>query len=158
MLNVQELVNDNLEKISLTWIAGEGAATRPIANDGVPSADLVGHLNLIHPARIQVFGRQELAYYDRFEIRRRLQSLEDLVSGGTPAIIMAENLKPPQDLLEFCQQHDIPLLGSPQTAAQTIDVLRFYLSKRLAPSTTVHGVFLDVLGLGVLIQGESAHR
>jgi len=158
MLNIQELVSDNLEKIALTWIAGQAAANRPIAaiaSDGAPSADLVGHLNLIHPARIQIFGKQELTYYKRFEVRRRLQYLEDLVSGGTPAIIMAENLNPPQDLLEFCQQHDIPLLSSPQTAAQTIDVLRFYLSKRLAPTTTVHGVFLDVLGLGVLIQGES---
>jgi len=158
MLDIQKLVHDNLEKISLTWIAGQASAHRPIAtiaSDGAPSADLVGHLNLIHPARIQIFGKQELAYYNRFEIRRRLHYLEDLISGGTPAIIMAENLAPPQDLLEFCQQHDIPLLGSPQTAAQTIDVLRFYLSKRLAPTTTVHGVFLDVLGLGVLIQGES---
>lgn len=155
MLTIQELVGENADKLSLTWIAGESAASRPIANDGVASADLIGHLNLIHPARIQVFGKEELAYYDRFEIRRRQQHLEDLVAGGIPAIIMAGNLPVPQDLLEFCQSQHIPVLATPMSAAQTIDLLRFYLSKRLAPTVTVHGVFLDVLGLGVLIKGES---
>lgn len=155
MLTIQELVSAHAEKGSLTWIAGEASANRPIANDGVPSADLVGHLNLIHPARIQVFGKEELSYYGCLDPRRRQHHLEDLVTGGVPALIVADNLDPPEELLDFCRDKQIPLLASPLSAAQTIDLLRIYLSKRLAPNTTVHGVFLDVLGLGVLIRGES---
>lgn len=155
MLTIQELCSEYADKSSLTWIAGESSAQRPVAIDSGPSADLVGHLNLIHPARIQVFGKEELSYYNHVEPRRRQHHLDDLVAGGVPAIIMAESLTPPQDLLEFCREKQVPLLSSSLSAAETIDLLRIYLSKRLAPTTTMHGVFLDVLGLGVLIRGES---
>jgi HPr kinase/phosphorylase len=155
MLTIQELVSDNADKIPFTWIAGLGAADRLIPDIGMSGADLVGHLNLIHPARIQVFGKEELSYYTRFELRRRIHHLEDLVVGGVPAILIAEGMPAPEDLRDFCNQQQIPLLSTTIDAAQLIDLLRIYLGKRLAPKTTAHGVFMDVLGLGVLITGES---
>ncbi|HUH59389.1 MAG TPA: HPr(Ser) kinase/phosphatase [Candidimonas sp.] len=155
MLTVQELVSDNADKIPVTWIAGLDAAHRLIPDVGRSGADLVGHLNLIHPSRIQVFGAEELSYYTRFDLRRRTHHLEELVLGGVPAILIAEGMSPPPDLVEFCTEQQIPLLSTPIDAAQLIDLLRIYLGKRLAPKTTVHGVFMDVLGVGVLITGES---
>jgi len=155
MLTVQELVSDNADKITFTWIAGMDAGGKIIPNQGMYGADLVGHLNLIHPARIQVFGPEEMQYYIRFEPKRRLHHLEDLVSGGVPAMLLAGNLPAPDDLREFCETQHVPLLSTSIDAAQLIDSLRIYLGKRLAPVTTAHGVFMDVLGLGVLITGES---
>jgi HPr kinase/phosphorylase len=155
MLTVQELVDDNADKIPFNWIAGQGAADRIIPDDGMAAADLVGHLNLIHPSRIQVFGQEELAYYSRFDLRRRMHHMDELLLGGVPAILLADGLIAPQDLVEQCDQHQVPLLSTPVAAAQLIDLLRIYLGKKFAPTTTVHGVFLDVLGLGVLITGES---
>jgi len=155
MLTVQELINENTDKISFTWVAGTEAAKRVIANEGLSGADLVGHLNLIHPARIQVFGKEELAYYNRMDPRRRQHHLEDLVAGGVPAIMLAGNQGVPDDLRLFCQEQGIPLRSTSVEAAELIELLRYYLGKRLAPSTTVHGVFMDVLGLGVLIMGDS---
>ena len=155
MLTVQELVDDNADKIPFNWISGQGAADRAIPDDGMAAADLVGHLNLIHPSRIQVFGQEELAYYTRFDLRRRMHHMDELLIGGVPAILLADGLTPPQDLVDQCDQHQVPLLSTPVAAAQLIDLLRIYLGKKLAPTTTVHGVFLDVLGLGVLITGES---
>lgn len=155
MLTIQELVSDNADKIPFTWVAGTGAAHRLIPDTGMAAADLVGHLNLIHPSRIQVFGKEELSYYLRFESKRRHHHLEDLVTGGVPAILIAENLQAPEDLQEFCNLQQVPLLSTTTEAAQLIDLLRIYLGKRLAPKTTVHGVFMDVLGVGVLIMGES---
>ncbi|MEM5787588.1 MAG: ATP-dependent RNA helicase HrpA, partial [Syntrophobacteraceae bacterium] len=104
---------------------------------------------------IQVFGQEELAYYTRFDLRRRMHHMDELLIGGVPAILLADGLTPPQDLVDQCDQHQVPLLSTPVAAAQLIDLLRIYLGKKLAPTTTVHGVFLDVLGLGVLITGES---
>src|SRR5690606_27814822 len=118
-------------------------------------ADLVGHLNLIHPARIQVFGPEELSYYGRFDSKRRQHHLDELASGGVPAIIMADDTLPSSDLIAFCNARHVPLLSTPLDTATLIDILRIYLSRRLAPKTILHGVFLDVLGLGVLITGES---
>lgn len=155
MLTIQELVSDNADRIPLTWVAGEEAAHRQIPDIGMAGADLVGHLNLIHPSRIQVFGKEELSYYTRIDIKRRRHHLEDLVAGGVPGILVAEGQPPPADLSEACNELQIPLLSTPVEAAQLIDLLRIYLGKRLAPKVTVHGVFMDVLGLGVLITGES---
>lgn len=155
MLTIQELVSDNTDKIPLTWIAGEHAADRVLRDGERAAADLVGHLNLIHPSRIQVFGKEELSFYARLDAKRRRHHLDDLIMGGVPAILIAENLPPPPDLLEFCITQQVPLLTSTIDAAQLIDMLRIYLGKRLAPKTIVHGVFMDVLGLGVLITGES---
>ncbi|MFT0545690.1 HPr(Ser) kinase/phosphatase [Allopusillimonas ginsengisoli] len=155
MLTIQELVSDNADKIPFIWIAGQTAAHRLIPDLGMSAADLVGHLNLIHPSRIQVFGREELSYYERFDAKRRIHHMDDLVAGGVPALLLAEGIRPPDDLIQFCDEQQIPLLSTAIDAAQLIDLLRIYLGKRLAPRTTAHGVFMDVLGVGVLITGES---
>lgn len=77
------------------------------------AADLVGHLNLIHPSRIQVFGQEELAYYTRFDLRRRMHHMDELLIGGVPAILLADGPTPPQDLVDQCDQHQVPLLSLP---------------------------------------------
>ncbi|HET8598330.1 MAG TPA: HPr(Ser) kinase/phosphatase [Castellaniella sp.] len=156
MLTIQELIRENAEKISFTWLAGqEAAAERLVPDTREAAADLVGHLNLIHPSRIQVFGVEEVSYYRRLDAKRRRHHLEDLVAGGVPAIVLAGDNDVPEDLQAFCQEQGIPLVKTPTDAAHLIDLLRIYLGKRIAPKTTVHGVFMDVLGLGVLITGES---
>ena len=156
MLTLQELITDNASNIKFVWVAGEQAADQAITNNlGRAGADLVGHLNLIHPSRVQVLGAEELAYLNNFDAQRRTNLLEELRAGGVPAIFVAEGLQAPSDLRQFCGTNGIPLLSTTVDAAQLIDMLRIYLGKRLAPKTLMHGVFLDVLGVGVLITGES---
>jgi HPr kinase/phosphorylase len=155
MLTVQDLVDDNTKDIHFTWIAGQSAADRLIPDNGMAAADLVGHLNLIHPSRIQVFGREEMEYYTRFDVRRRVHHVDELLAGGVPAMLIADGLEATEDLIEHCELNHVPLLGTTIPTAKLIDLLRIYLSRRLAPTTTVHGVFMDVLGVGVLITGES---
>ncbi len=155
MLTVKDLVDDNTEDIDFTWIAGQSAADRLIPDNGMEAADLIGHLNLIHPSRIQVFGREEMDYYTRFDVRRRVHHVDELLAGGVPAMLIADGLEATQDLIEHCELNHVPLLGTTIPTAKLIDLLRIYLSRRLAPTTTVHGVFMDVLGVGVLITGES---
>jgi len=94
-------------------------------------------------------------YYKRIETRRRAHHIEELLTGGVPAILIADGLPSSADLTERCEKHHVPLLMTNIAAAELIDLLRIYLGRRLAPTTTVHGVFMDVLGLGVLITGES---
>jgi len=155
MPTIQDLVADNQEKIPLVWRAGRHAGDRRIPDHGFAAADLIGHLNQIHPARVQVFGPEEMAYYTNFAAPRRAHLLHDLLAGGVPAIVLARAVQAPDDLTEFCEREGIPLLSSTLEAAQIIDMLRIYLGKKLAPKTTMHGVFMDVLGLGVLLIGES---
>jgi HPr kinase/phosphorylase len=126
-----------------------------IVGDAVSAADQIGHLNLIHPGRIQVFGHEEVSYLAHISEQSRLAQTRELVAGKPPALIMAQSLQAPPFIISVCNEHGIPLIATPLPSAQVIDYLRVYLSKKLATRVTMHGVFMDVLGVGVLITGES---
>ncbi|GAA5234517.1 HPr kinase/phosphorylase [Verticiella sediminum] len=155
VLTLRTVAEDNSGKLSLCWLAGRAGESRTIGNDYLAPSDRVGHLNLIHPSRIQIFGPREVHYFARFDANKRRQHLDDLLAGGVPALVMADGLVPPADIVAYCDEHALPLFGSPLHAAEVIDILRLYVGRALAPQVTMHGVFIDVLGLGVLIAGES---
>ena len=154
-LSIQELFDDNLEALKLSWQGGQAGANGVIVGDAVSAADQIGHLNLIHPGRIQVFGHEEVSYLTHISEQSRLAQTRELVAGKPPALIMAQSLSPPPFVVAVCNEHGIPLVATPLPSAQVIDYLRVYLSKKLAARVTMHGVFMDVLGVGVLITGES---
>lgn len=154
-LTIGQLFENNGETLKLAWIGGRKGGERLVSANAASAADQVGHLNLIHPGRIHVFGRQEVAYYNRLSPESRAYQIHELIDGNPPAIIIARGLDVPPDLLEICEQNDIPVFSTPLPAAEVIDFLRVFLSKKLAQRIIMHGVFMDVLGLGVLITGES---
>jgi HPr kinase/phosphorylase len=154
-LSIQQLYDDNREALELGWFAGFPGGERMILGDAASAADQVGHLNLIHPGRIQVFGHQETEYYQRLSPASRAYQTAELVAGEPPAFIIAQGLETPAELLTVADEKNIALFSTPLPAAQVIDYLRVYLSKKLAQHVTMHGVFMDVLGVGVLITGES---
>ncbi len=154
-LSIQQLYDENRETLELGWFAGFQGGDRQILGDAASAADQVGHLNLIHPGRIQVFGHQETEYYQRLSPASRTYQTAELVAGEPPAFIIAQGLDTPADIMAVADEKNIALFSTPLPAAQVIDYLRVYLSKKLAQRVTMHGVFMDVLGVGVLITGES---
>ena len=154
-LTIQKIFDDNRDHLQLGWFAGFSGGNKQIIDDASASSDQVGHLNLIHPGRIQVLGHQELNYFHRLSTSSRGNLIRELVAGQPPALIVAQGLESPQTFLNVCDDNNIPLFSTPLPAAQVIDYLRVYLSKKLAPQVTMHGIFMDVLGVGVLITGES---
>jgi HPr kinase/phosphorylase len=154
-LSIQQLYDDTREALQLGWFAGFPGGERRISGDATSAADQVGHLNLIHPGRLQVFGHQEIQYYNKLSPSSRKYQTEELVNGEPPAFVIAQGLETPPYILQVCDERNIPLFSTPLPAAQVIDYLRVYLSKELAQRVTMHGVFMDVLGVGVLITGES---
>jgi len=117
--------------------------------------DLIGYYNLIHPARIQVVGTREFEYFAMLSERRRSHWLQDLSERPPPAVIFGDGLMPVAEFLDACEQARIVVLASTQSAVKIIESLRAYLAKILADRTTMHGVLMDVLGVGILITGES---
>jgi HPr kinase/phosphorylase len=154
-LTIQRIYNDNREILQLGWFAGFSGGEKHITSDATASSDQVGHLNLIHPGRIQVLGHQELDYYHRLSPNSRNNLIKELIAGHPPALIVAQGLDTPSSFMDICDEQNIPLFSTPLASAQVIDYLRVYLSKKLAAKVTMHGVFMDVLGVGVLITGES---
>ncbi len=154
-LTIQQLYEQNHEAIQLEWVGGLSGGQRLVSGSGVSAADQVGHLNLIHPDRIHVFGRNEVSYYERLSPESRAYQIHELVDGNPPAIIVARGRTVPPELLAICDENDIPVFATPLPAGEVIDFLRIFFAKALAQRIIMHGVFMDVLGLGVLITGES---
>jgi HPr kinase/phosphorylase len=149
-VNVARLHDDNREALSLAWIAGrEGGTT--VRREAAQAASLIGHLNLTHPNSIQVIGA-----YEAGMIGAQSASLvERLLEPHPAAVIVADGVAPPPELVASATRTQTPLFTSPLPAPRVIERLSRYLARALAESTELHGVFMDVLGLGVLITGES---
>ncbi len=154
-LSVELLFEHNETELGLRWLCGEAGGHRPAAQAVAEPSDLIGHLNLIHPGRMQVLGRAEIDYFERQDSERRRTILAELLAGDPPALIIAEDQAPPADLFDTALSRGLPLLASPLSSARVIDSLRRYLSKAAAETCQMHGVLMDVLGMGVLISGES---
>lgn len=159
MPTIATLYEANRESLKLDWLAGHAGGERRFRETtptaGVAASDFVGHLNLIHPDRMHVLGQPEVSYVSRMDAGRRAHYGQDMVHGNPLGLIIAEGLSVPADLLAMAESASIPVFSTPLAAAQVIDLLRIYLAKALAPHCTLHGVFMDVLGMGVLIAGES---
>ena len=152
---VAQLYEDNRERLSLTWVCGEAGRDALIRQDPVESAAFVGHLNLIHPNRIQVVGTHEEAHVAALEPDRLSRVIERSLTPSPAALILADGTPGHPRVLEIAEARGIAVLATPLPAAFVIDKLRRYLAKTLAETTERHGVFMDVLGVGVLITGES---
>ena len=154
-VTVADLFAANAEELALAWVAGRPGEAREVAQTAAEPADLIGHLNLIHPNRIHVFGQPELDFFLRHDPAHQQGILTDLVAGHPPAVIVADSLQPPGALIDSATRDRMPLIASPLSAARVIDTLRHYLGKAAAETCQMHGVLMDVLGMGVLISGES---
>jgi HPr kinase/phosphorylase len=158
MTTLQALFEDNEQALKLSWIAGRSGGTRTLADatgTEVQAADIVGYLNLIHANRLHVLGAPEVAYMARMDSARRAHYARDLIAGGALGLIVAEDLSLPEDMNGVAEQVGLAVFASRLAAGLLIDRLRVYLNKKLAAHCTMHGVFMDVLGMGVLIAGES---
>jgi HPr kinase/phosphorylase len=158
MPTFQSLFDDNRTILRLEWLAGRASARKLLdtpATTGLASADLVGFLNLIHPNRLHVFGEAEIRYYRGLEPARRLNHVRELIAGSPIGVVVGEGLEAPPELLAAAENADVPVIASPRPSAEIIEVLRVYLGKLLAEHCTMHGVYMDVLGMGVLVAGES---
>ena len=145
-VNVARLHDDNREALSLAWVAGREGGTA-VRREAAQAAALIGHLNLTHPNSIQVIGAYEAGIIGGF--------VERLLESHPAAVIVADGVAPPPALVESATRTQTPLFTSPLPAPQVIEKLARYLARLLAETTELHGVFMDVLGLGVLITGES---
>lgn len=155
-ISLVQLYEDNREKLLLSWTIGYQVDRRiEIKLSNNFGADVVGHINIIHPERLQVMGQAEYDWALRIGERRFGQMFNDLLGAQPPAVIVGDGLTPPAILVESCTQSGTPLIVSPKPCSAVIDQLRIYLSARLADTFNLHGVFMDVLGMGVLITGHS---
>ena len=159
VISAEALFEEHRTSLHWEWIAGHAHPERRFDEAAVrnaqSAADLVGYLNYIHPYRVQLVGRREVAYLGEAPPEVTERRISRIVTLEPPVLIVADGQSPPDKLVAMCDRADIPLFSTAESAGHVIDVVRGFLSQHFAERTTRHGVFMDILGLGVLLTGES---
>lgn len=159
VISAEALFDAHRTSLKWEWIAGHAHPERRFdevaVRDAQSAADLVGYLNYIHPYRVQIVGRREVAYLQATDPESQERRISRIVALEPPVLVVADGHVPPDRLVAMCERAEIPLFCTQESAGHVIDVLRGYLGQHFAERTSRHGVFMDILGLGVLLTGES---
>ena len=159
IISAEALFEQHRTALHWQWLAGHAHPDRRFdeaaVRDAQSAADLVGYLNYIHPYRVQIVGVREVAYLLASAPEDQERRIQRIVTLEPPVVVVADGQTPPERLVVMCERADIPLFVTAESAGHVIDVVRGYLSRHFAERTTRHGVFMDILGLGVLLTGES---
>ncbi len=156
-ISVAQLFEDNRDKLRLAWVAGRDGGIKSLDSGSLKNSrgGLIGHLNFIHPNWIQILARPEIDHLNALDTVTRQQTLHRLATSDLACIIIAGGERTPEHLITLADTMHVALFASPHESVELMWMLRPYLARALAESTTVHGVFLDVLGMGVMITGDS---
>ena len=156
-LTALSIFEQHHKPLEFDWVEGQTYANQPFdaTRFDTSRSALIGHLNLIRPNLIQVLGQAELDYLNTLGKNSRQDAIYSLFANQPLMIILAENMTPPDHFLQLATEHHVPLVRSKHTVSHIIDHLHYYLSSQLADKLVQHGVFMEVMGLGVLLTGPS---
>ncbi|MCP1191151.1 HPr(Ser) kinase/phosphatase [Priestia flexa] len=148
---------DLIEKFNLELISGEEGIDRPIATSDIsrPGIEMAGYFTYYPAERIQLLGKTELSFFECLDDEEKKVRMEKMCTDITPAIIISRDMSVPKELIEASEREAVPVLRSPSKTTRLSSHLTNFLESRLAPSTALHGVLVDIYGIGVLIMGKS---
>lgn len=143
--------------LPLELLSGGGGVERTIASPHIQKTGLAlaGFDEYLQPSRILVFGESEVRYLESLEHEKRLNVLASAFSHDIPCVLITGGWNPPVDLLEASERYHVPLLRTSVATPLAIAKISSLLDDALAIREVMHGVLVDILGLGVLIVGES---
>ncbi len=155
-ITVQELKDDAVYGLELEAVSGLKGLTRKIFNQRIQKLGLVitGHMVYLHPHRVQILGNVEISYLRSLSEEESERIIKELCKNDVVCFIVTRNLKVPEFFLHETDERGIPLLRTRLVTSVFIERITRFLEERLAPTATVHGVFMDVLGVGLLIIGR----
>ncbi|MDP3123010.1 MAG: HPr kinase/phosphorylase, partial [Thiobacillus sp.] len=145
-VSVETLFRDMAEQLGLQWLAGGGGGHRTLSSETIqkPTLALIGHLNFVHPNRVQVLGCAEMDYLRGLPQAGLEDAIQHLFSSELAAIIVSNGEAVPAVLLETAERSGTPLLTSGLASPILMSYLGHYLTQRLAECSSLHGVFLEV--------------
>jgi HPr kinase/phosphorylase len=156
-ITARELFDQMQERLGLRWLAGQRGEKRVLESGEHLSRrpSMVGYLNTIYPNKVQILGTDELAYLDALESRHRWETLAKITNVRPLALILTKDQGCPPDLRDAANESETPLWVSPRRGHELLTYLQYHLARALARRTTLHGVFMEVYSIGVLLTGES---
>jgi len=156
-ITAQALAGDKDLSVTLVQCAGESGMNRPIRHPRVQKSGLVlaGHFHGVVPTRVQVLGETELSYLDSLDATGRSSSARGFFSLGLSCVVVTSGHEAPRPFVAAAEATGTPLFTTDARSSRTINALHAVLDDRLAPHTSLHGVLVDVFGVGVLLLGKS---
>ncbi|KIY21002.1 MULTISPECIES: HPr(Ser) kinase/phosphatase [Mesobacillus] len=148
---------DIVEKFDMELLSGEEGINRPITTTDIsrPGLEIAGYFEYYPAERLQLLGKTELTFFEKLNPRERAERMEKLCTDITPGIIVTRDMEVPAELIEASERESVPVMRSKQKTTRLSSHLTNYLESKLAPTTAVHGVLVDLYGIGVLITGKS---
>lgn len=148
---------DVMEQFNLELISGEEGINRPITMSDLsrPGIEIAGYFTYYPRERVQLLGKTELSFFEQLPEEEKKQRMDSLCTDVTPAIILSRDMPIPQELIDASEKNGVPVLRSPLKTTRLPSRLTNFLESRLAPTTAIHGVLVDIYGVGVLITGKS---
>lgn len=155
--SLRELLNDSEYGLGLALLAGERGLDHQVSSPRIqkPGLALAGYTEHLHPSRIQVLGNTEISYLTSIDPRVADESIRKLCGFPISCFIITKNLQPPQFLLSHAEAAGIPVFNTHHQSSTFISLITKFLEERLLPTTHMHGVLIDVLGVGILLTGKS---
>ena len=156
-LTAHELYDEVRTRLDLSWDGTHEGGERKIeiAEGRQRRPSLVGYLNLIHPNKIQILGAEELAFLEGLTAIERRTTIQRMVKVQPAVLVVTRGLDPPADVIAASRRNRIPVWRTGKRGHDVLTYLQYHLARALAPQTTLHGVFLEVYSIGVLITGEA---
>lgn len=153
-VSIKEIIEElNLEVVYMPENADYYVYSQDLNRTGLQFA---GYFEYFAYERIQIVGKTEYTYFSQMDEKTREEVLDKFFSYEIPALIVSRDLEVKSDVIEKAKKYNRIVLTTKRNTTRLINRLSNYLDNRLAPHTTIHGVLVDVYGIGVLIRGESS--
>ncbi|UFT98508.1 HPr(Ser) kinase/phosphatase [Radiobacillus kanasensis] len=154
---VKVRTQDLLDNFNLKLIAGKDGVHREIYKSDIsrPGIEMTGYFKYYPKDRLQLLGKTELTYFNELKPEEQKNRANKLCTDITPGIVITRGMDVPESLLEEANASGVPLMRSPHKTTRVTSRLTNYLEARFAPFTAIHGVLVDIYGIGVLITGKS---
>ena len=156
-ISAMELFDQLGDRLGLRWLAGRHGQGRILESVQTVARrpSLAGYLNTIYPNKVQILGTEELAWLDSLDSRHRWETIEKIIQFRPLALVISKDQASPADLIEAADESGTPLWSSPRRGHELLNHVQYHLARTLAPRITLHGVFMEIYSIGVLITGES---
>ncbi|NOU98240.1 HPr kinase/phosphorylase [Paenibacillus sp. LMG 31456] len=151
-------VSDLVAEFHLEVICGEGGLKRPITTADLyrPGLEMAGYYEFHPTERVQILGKTELTFFNGLSPEERQDRMNRLCAPvDTPCILISRGYDVPEELIEAAKAQQLPVLRTKMATTILASRITGFLENKLAPTTTIHGVLVDVYGIGMLISGTS---